>query len=70
MKVSVADLKSALDWITANSKTLQISITPSENYLDLGLFDEQDSIVRIRLFALDDKGNGLMMPKITRTETL
>lgn len=66
MKVDMKDLKKALAWIEANTKSEHVFI---HNYgngkLHIETFDKYEASVQIVIYE-----QGTMMPKITKTEIL
>ena len=66
-KVSLSELKKAIQWIEANTNQSNVSVNYSDSAkLILKAFDRGDQEVEITLF---DEETGLM-PKIKKTTTL
>jgi hypothetical protein len=66
MKISIDDLKKAIDWLRANTNQMDVSIYAGDgNKLSLTAIDRNDTEVEIVLYA-----DNQMMPKIKKTEIL
>jgi hypothetical protein len=65
MKISVDDLKKAIDWITANSLDTHVQVIIQEGKLFLKCMDKYQVSVEIKIF----EGSGLM-PKIKKETNL
>lgn len=66
MKISLAELKRAVQWIEANTSTNTVGVMQVDLKLYLKCFDRQDSEVEIQLFDVDTA----LMPKIKKSERL
>jgi hypothetical protein len=64
VKISIVDLKKAIQWIETNTNEALVSITDMSTFLMIECKDKYEEQVDIRLFS----GN-LMLPKI-RKETV
>lgn len=66
MKISIDELKKAIDWLRANTNQTEVTIYTGEgNKLRLTAFDRQDAEVEITLY-----NGGEILPKIKKTEVL
>jgi len=67
VKIDIKDLKKAIDWFEANTKsdTLTLHNYGSSDKIFLETFDKYEASVQITIFE-----SGTMMPKITKTEIL
>lgn len=66
-KISLIELKKALQWIEANTNALNIIIDFSGDSITIKTVDRHEQAVAIELYDTD---RSQMMPKITKTERL
>lgn len=66
-KISLTELKKALQWIEANTNALNIIIDFSGDSITIKTVDRYEQAVAIELYDTD---RSQMMPKITKTERL
>lgn len=66
IKISVAELKKALNWIEANTQDLHVILETDDNKLSINTMDKLQKTVKITVYSIDSH----MMPKITKTDIL
>lgn len=73
MKISLDDLKSAIEWISKNTDAVTVNIkdtTTYANFITLEVRERNGQDASISIYSIGPDEQGLRTPKITRTKTL